>query len=302
MMRLGSLIINKIGYLTRISMRVFAVSVILGFYVLTPACKDKTTAPQGECPITQDMTISKIKENYKTLNVQNTVLKGTVIENKDVKNYTYLHLKDATGQIWAAIPKTPVEAGKEIAISNIIVMAGFHSKTFDKTFDIILFAVPSEPTRVCPIPHGEMPGGMTSEMPPGMPASIPHGSMPELGMGADKPKASPQNIKVGKATGKDAYTIEEIYANKKQLSQKPVTVRAKVVKFLPQIMGKNWMHIQDGTGSEENKNYDITVSTLETADIGDEVIVHGTLDVDKDFGAMCAFAVIIEEASMTKAE
>jgi hypothetical protein len=126
--------------------------------------------------------------------------------------------------------------------------------------------------------------------------------MPELGMGADESKAIPQNIKVSKATGQDAYTIEEIYANKDKLSQKPVTVRAKVVKFLPQIMGKNWMHIQDGTGSEENKNYDIAVSTLEKADIGEEVIVHGTLGVDKDFGAMCAFAVIIEEASMTKVE
>jgi hypothetical protein len=223
-----------------------------------------------------------------------------VIENQDVKNYTYLHLKDTTGQIWAAIPKTPVAVGKEIEISNIIVMEGFHSKTLDRTFDIILFAVPSEPTRVCPIPHGEISGDMISEMPLRMPPSPPHGSMPEVATGRDKPKAIPPNIKVKKATGQHAYTIEEIYANKDKLSQKPVTVRAKVVKFLPQIMGKNWIHIQDGTGSEENKNHDIAVSTLEKADIGDEVIVYGNLGVDKDFGAMCAFAMIIEDASIKK--
>jgi hypothetical protein len=293
---------NKIESFTKGSMSVFAVFVVLGFFALTPACKDKTTIPQGKCPRTEDVTISKIKENYKTLNLQGTIVRGTVIENQDVKNYTYLHLKDTTGQIWAAIPKTPVEAGKEMEISNIIVMEGFHSKTLDRTFDIILFAVPSESTRVCPIPHGEMSGDMMSEMPPGMPPSVPHGSMPEAAMGADKPKAIPQNIKVRKATGQDAYTIEEIYANKDKLSQKPVTVRAKVVKFLPQIMGKNWMHIQDGTGSEEDKNNDIVVSTLETAGIGDEVVVHGNLGVDKDFGAMCAFAMIIEDASVKKVE
>ena len=302
MMRLGRLIINKIESLTQVSMSVFAVSVVLGFMMFTPACKDKTTAPQGKCPITENLTISKIREDYKTLKIQNTFLKGTVIDSQDVKNYTYLHLKDATGQIWAAIPKTPVETGREITISNIMVKADFHSKTLDKTFDMILFAVPAEPTGVCPISHGEMSGDMVSAMPPGMPQSAPHGSMPEMAMGIDKPKAISQNIKVSKATGKDAYTIEEIYANKDKLSQKPVTVRAKVVKFLPQIMEKNWMHIQDGTGSEANNNYDIAVSTLETADIGDEVIVHGTLGVDKDFGAMCAFAMIIEDASVKKME
>ena len=296
-MPLGSLITNKIGSLTRVSRSVFAVSIVLGIFVATPACKDKATISQGKCPRTQNVTIAKIKDNYKTLNLQDTIVKGTVIENKDVTNYTYLHLKDTTGQIWAAIPKTPVEPGKEIEISNIIVMEGFHSKTLDRTFDIILFAVPLEPARFCPVSHGEISGEMISEMPPGMPPSVPHGSMP-----ADKAKAFPQNIKVRKATGQDAYTIEEIYANKDKLSQKPVTVRAKVVKFLPQIMGKNWIHIQDGTGSEAKKNNDIAVSTLETADIGDEVIVHGNLGVDKDFGTMCAFAMIIEDASIKKVE
>jgi hypothetical protein len=301
-MSLGRLIMNKIESLTKGFMSIFAVLVVVGFFALIPACKDKETVPQGKCPRTADMTIAKIKENYKTLNLQGTIVRGTVIENQDVKNYTYLHLKDNTGQIWAAIPKTPVEAGKELEISNIIAMEGFHSKTLDKTFDIILFAVPSESAKVCPIPRGTMPGDKMSEMPSDMPPGVPHGSMPEVAMGGDNSTAIPQNIKVRKATGQDAYTIEEIYANKDILSQKPVTVRAKVVKFLPQIMGKNWMHIQDGTGSEEDKNNDIAVSTLGTAGIGDEVVVHGTLGVDKDFGGMCAFAIIIEGASIKKVE
>ena len=284
---------------------------LLGFIIFAPGCKDKTETPKNECPIAEKVTLSKsnvtiseIKENSETLNVQDPVLKGTVIESQDVKRYTYLHLKDSTGQIWAAIPKTPVETGKEIEISDIIVMKDFHSKTLDKTFDTILFAVPAGGSSVCRVPHGEMPAGMTSGMPGGMmsemPGGMPQGSMPGMEMGAGKSKPIPQDIKVSKAVGKDAYTVEEIYSNRKELSQKPVTVRAKVVKFLPQIMEKNWIHIQDGTGNEENSNYNIVVSTLETADVGDEVLVHGTLGVDKDYGTMCAFAVIIEDASITK--
>ncbi|MCD4787476.1 MAG: nucleotide-binding protein, partial [Desulfobacterales bacterium] len=104
---------------------------------------------------------------------------------------------------------------------------------------------------------------------------------------------------VSKAVGEDAYTIEEIYSKKEELSQKTITVRAIVVKFMPQIMEKNWIHIQDGTGSAEKGNNDIAVSTLETAEIGEEVIIKGTLGIDKDFGMSCAFGVLIEEASIT---
>jgi len=248
-----------------------------------------------------------IKENYETLNVQSPVLGATIIETKDVTNYTYLLLEDKTGKVWAAIPKTPVKTGDEIAITNIAVMKNFHSKTLEKTFDLILFAVPSEG---CPFNEsgGEIVSEMPSSMMPGkmpsakMPsASMPHGAMPAIMEDSTKKSKAvvPKDIKVSKAVGEDAYTIEEIYSKKEELSQKTITVRAVVVKFMPQIMEKNWIHIQDGTGSAEKGNNDIAVSTLETAKIGDEVIIKGTLGIDKDFGMSCAFGMLIEEASIT---
>ncbi len=270
-----------------------AVLALCGFIMFAPGCKDKTTEQKSTSPIAKDITISRIKENSDTLNLQDTLLKASIMEFKDVKNYTYLNLKDSTGQIWAALPKIPVEKGEEIEISNIIVMKDFHSKTLDKTFDVILFAIPSVGKSVCPAPHGAMPGKMMSEMPVDiMPGSMPHGA------GAGKAGAIPQTIKVSKAAGKDAYTIEEIYSKKKMLENNPVRVRAKVVKFLPNIMGKNWIHIQDGTGSAENANHDITVTSLETVNVGDEVIVHGTLAVNKDLAATHTFTAIIEDASI----
>ncbi|MBU3981538.1 MAG: hypothetical protein KKG97_09515 [Proteobacteria bacterium] len=276
---------------------------ILGLFVFILGCEEKATAPKDELPVTGNVTISDIKENYKTLSVQSPVLKGTIVEFKDVTNYTYLLLEDKTGKVWAAIPKTPVKAGDEIAIANIMIMKDFHSKTLEKTFDFILFAVASEG---CPVK--ESGGEIVSEMPSGMmpgkmsPASMPHGAMPAMGDSTKKSKAAPQDIKVSKAVGEDAYTIEEIYSKKEELSQKTVTVRAIVVKFMPQIMGKNWIHIQDGTGSVEKGNNDVAVSSLDTVEIGEEVIVNGTLGIDKDFGMSCAFGVLIEDASVNNVE
>ncbi len=280
---------------------------ILGFFIIV-GCEDnnKTTAPHKEIAVAGNVTILDIKENYETLNIQSPVLSATIIESKDVTNYTYLLLEDKTGKVWAAIPKTPVKTGDEIAISDIAVMKDFHSKTLEKTFDIILFAVLSEG---CPFKESE--GKIVSEMPSGMmpgkmppaammsPGSAPHGAMPGMGDSTKKSEAAFQDIKVSKAVGEDAYTIEEIYSKKEELSQKTIIVRAIVVKFMPQIMGKNWIHIQDGTGSAEKGNHDIAVSTLETVKTGEEVIVKGTLGINKDFGMSCAFSTLIEEASIT---
>ncbi|MBW2519369.1 MAG: nucleotide-binding protein, partial [Deltaproteobacteria bacterium] len=92
-------------------------------------------------------------------------------------------------------------------------------------------------------------------------------------------------------------TVADIFAQKDELTGKPVTVRGKVVKFSPEIMGKNWIHIQDGTG-EPGMN-DLTITTSATAQMGDTVTISGTLVTDKDFGYGYKYDLIIEDAEVT---
>ena len=280
----------------------WAISLLCGIAIVALGCKGETKEEKST-PSSTALTIAMIKENYKTVDAQDAVLKASIAEFKDVTNYTYLNLKDSTGRIWAAIPKTSVKTGDEIELANIIVMKDFHSKILDKTFATILFAVPfsKESNARYPLHNVEMPAKTTTGMPSGMMSGpMPHGAAPGPGTGSGKSRAMHQGIRVVKATGDHAYTIEEIYAGKKALAKSPVKVRAKVVKFLPDIMGKNWIHIQDGTGSAEKMNNDIAVTTVETADVGDEIIVQGTLRVDKDLGAGHVFAALIEDVSVEK--
>ena len=278
-----------------------AISLLCGLAIVALGCKGETKEEKSAPPVTA-LTIAMIKENYKTVDAQDAVLKASITEFKDVTNYTYLNLKDSTGRIWAAIPKTSVETGDEIELANIVVMKDFHSRVLDKTFAKILFAVLSNESNAHRPPSNmEMPARTMTGMPSGMMSgAMPHGNVPGAETGSGKSRAMPQGIRVIKATGDHAYTIEEIYAGKKALAKSPVKIRAKVVKFLPDIMGKNWIHIQDGTGNAEEMNNDITVSTTETADVGDEIIVQGTLSVDKNMGAGHVFAVLIEDVSVEK--
>jgi hypothetical protein len=109
-----------------------------------------------------------------------------------------------------------------------------------------------------------------------------------------------EDVKVEKATGQDAYTVAEVYEKKSDLCNNKVIVQGKVVKVLPEILGKNWIHLQDGSGDEKKGNYDLVVTSQAMPSVGDVITISGTLYTDKDFGAGYRYKVIVEEASITK--
>ena len=95
------------------------------------------------------------------------------------------------------------------------------------------------------------------------------------------------------------YKVADIYKNKDALDKKVVTVRGKVVKVSSNIMDRNWIHIQDGTGHAVAKNNDLTVTTTQNPPaVGKVVTVTGTLAKSKDFGAGYFYDVIIEKATI----
>ncbi|MGQ9812262.1 MAG: hypothetical protein ACUVQ2_02460 [Dissulfurimicrobium sp.] len=103
---------------------------------------------------------------------------------------------------------------------------------------------------------------------------------------------------VGQANGPDSYTISEIYGAKVSLDGKHATVKGVVVKVSTGIMGKNWIHLQDGSGSQEKVDFDLTVTSQDHPAAGDVVVATGLLHADKDFGAGYRYAVIMEDAKI----
>ena len=77
---------------------------------------------------------------------------------------------------------------------------------------------------------------------------------------------------------------------------KSVTVRGTVVKFNGGIMDRNWLHIQDGSGTSDAHNDDLTVTTDVSAKVGDVVTLSGSLGTNRDFGAGYAYDAILEKA------
>jgi hypothetical protein len=94
--------------------------------------------------------------------------------------------------------------------------------------------------------------------------------------------------------------VAEVYANRAALKDKPVAVRAKVVKVTPGVRGKNWIHLRDGSGSAADGSNDLLVTSKDEPKVGDVVLAKGTVKTDVNLGSGYAYKVLIEEASVRK--
>ena len=121
------------------------------------------------------------------------------------------------------------------------------------------------------------------------------------GMPQEHPKVETKSkieIKPGSIKKADGgYTVEECYTMKDKIKDKSIAVRGVVVKFNADIMSRNWIHIQDGTGKDGSN--DLTVTTLGKAEVGQKVLVSGKMALDKEFGANYKYPVIMEGATVT---
>jgi hypothetical protein len=201
-------------------------------------------------------------------------LAGTVLEHLSASPYVYLRVKTAKGEVWAAVPEVKVENGAEVTVFNAMLMTKFESKSLKRTFDEVYF------------------GTLTAAAAAGTQAAAPQAGTPQ------SPAVSVG--KVDKATGPDAWTVAEAWAQKSSLVGKTVSIRGVVVKYNDAVMGKNWIHLQDGSGDPNQGTHDITVTSLDAAAKGATITITGTLRVNRDFGAGYSYAVIVEDAKILK--
>jgi hypothetical protein len=234
-----------------------------------------------------------------------TNIRGKVTEKIDTPQYTYLKLQTAGGEVWTAVPKTDTAVGAEVTVVNAAWMGNFSSKTLNRTWEKIAFGTLGDGAAAAPA------AGAPAGLPSGHPAV---GNDPAQGMfakaaasegaatgphGAPAAKADSAPIKVARAPGAQGRTVAEVWSKRAELKDKKVTVRAKVVKATNGVMGKNWLHVKDGTG--EGASSDLAIASDDTAGVGDTVLVTGVVHLDKDLGAGYHYDVIVEDAKI-KAE
>lgn len=211
-------------------------------------------------------------------------VKGEVLETMNSGGYTYMKLETKSGEKWMAANQIEVQIGEIVYYNeDAMVMENFESKSLGKTFDKIIFA-----DKVIKNPEEIKSKSNNKKM---MGRKNPHESI-----GSEKI----ENINIKPTEG--GYSIADIYAKKNELNGKKVKVKGQIVKYNPAILNTNWIHIQDGSGTIEEKNFDLAITSSEEFTIGEIVEFEGILSVEKDFGSGYKFIVILENAKSLSKE
>lgn len=211
--------------------------------------------------------------------------RAKVISTMNSGGYTYVEYDDNGQKKWLAGTEIKLNKGDTVEYSGGMPMTNFESKTLKRTFPTILFvsslAVAGAPNKAPSAPSTAAPAAAV--------ATNPHAQTP-----AEATKIQPGSIPL--ATG--GLRVADCLTKKNELKGKNVTVRGKVVKFNANILGKNWIHIQDGSGTGSAADITVTTTPAAMTAIGKVVLVSGKLVTDKDFGSGYKYDVMIEEAKI----
>jgi hypothetical protein len=203
---------------------------------------------------------------------------GTVAEVMNSGGYTYARLQAAgRDDIWIAASEFPAAPGDRLTADLDMPVANFESRTLNRTFPLVYFV--SSVSRDGDTATAAAPAGAAALM-------------------RSREAAAPTVEPVAPPPG--GMSIADIWAKKAVLAGQDVTVRGRVVKVNTQIMGRNWVHLQDGSGSQADGTNDLTITTDAELAVGDTVTMTGVLAAGRDFGSGYVYDVILEHGRIVK--
>jgi hypothetical protein len=274
--------------------RLFSLLSIAALSIALAACGEQQKAPEVAKPSAQP---APAPEKPAPSAAMSPGKSGKVVETMNAAGYTYVQVDTGKEKFWAAAPETAVKVGDSVAVPEGMPMPNFQSKALNRTFDVVYFVPGLMVNNATPAGAAMPPGHPPMTGMPGAAGQPGAAATPPATTGAPKVTV-PANINL-KGIAKANQTVAEVYAKKADLSGKAVLVRGKVVKFSPDIMGRNWLHIQDGSGEAGANDLTVNTDPKTLAKVGDTVLVSGKLTVAKDYGYGYKYDVIIEDAKIT---
>lgn len=180
--------------------------------------------------------------------------------------YTYIRASEGSQEFWVAVAKQDIKVGNTYYFQRALLKQNFPSQEFNRVFETLYLVSDLR----------EQPLGAA------MPAEA--GGLPQAPASVELTEAIPPTP--------GATKLSDLFANTSKYNGKKIKVTGKCVKVNPMIMGRNWIHLQDGSG----KNLDLTITTMENIPLGAIITLEGTIALNKDFGAGYKYDVIMEGA------
>lgn len=191
-------------------------------------------------------------------------------------NYVYLKVSEGPEQYWIATNKIEVNPGETYMYKGGLVKINFKSKELEREFDKVYFV-----NKIV---------GENGHMPKEIAGTAPKENPEEKVQTPQKAGTSSSEI----TPFEGSISISEIVNNPKKYEGKEVQITAKCVKLNKNIMGRNWMHFQDGTAND----YDLIVTADKFVPVDFIVTMTATVALNQDFGAGYSYEIILENGEV----
>jgi hypothetical protein len=188
-----------------------------------------------------------------------TLHTARVLETMNAGGYSYIKVQDDKKEYWIAMTQRAVKPGDMINYQEQGWMQQFHSKTLNRTFEKILFAADVQK---------KVPTQMHS---------------------------TAKNIMNSPYEEAGTLSIAKLFKYRDKYADTKIKVIAKVTKVSKEIMGKNWVHLEDGS-SFMGKDDLVFTTKQNPPKVGSLVVATGVAKKDVDFGYGYFYPLIIEDA------
>jgi GW (Gly-Tryp) dipeptide domain len=189
----------------------------------------------------------------------------TIVEVLPTVKYVYLKVKEGNEVFWIATNKMPVTIGGTYFYRGGLLKTNFESKEHNRVFDTMY---------------------LVSSL-----VESDHSHQINPGDSKTSPPVSSKEVEV-----KGSVKIADLVANPKKYAGKTIQISGRCVKVNPNIMGRNWVHLQDGSKDE----YDLVITCDTQIPVGHTITMTGKVVLDKDFGAGYQYAILLEDGKLVQ--
>ncbi|MCF8272395.1 MAG: GW dipeptide domain-containing protein [Flavobacteriaceae bacterium] len=217
-----------------------------------------------------------VNADSKTVNTNSNQLHAVIVkEILPTANYTYLQVLEGEKNFWIAVNNSDAKVGETYFYVGGLLKENFESKALNRIFDELYLV-----GNLVSSNHGNQ---LNSN-------NVNHEN-------DSKSKSIVSNsIKPNIVTQKGSIKISEIVSNSKKYEGKTIQIDGECTKINVGIMGKNWIHLKDGSKDD----YDLVITSDELVSVGSVVTIKGDVVLNKDFGSGYKYDLIIENGVLVK--
>ena len=203
----------------------------------------------------------------------------TVVVNEilPTERYVYLHVKEGEKEFWVATRKQDIQKGKTYYYKGGLLKTNFESKEYNRVFKTVYLV-----SNLVAQNHADNTGNLKKSMSKMKPIATSKVVIPTH---TEKPIVHKGSVK-----------IAEVVKNPKKYEGKTIQISGRCVKINPGIMGRNWIHLKDGSKDD----FDMVVTSNVFVKEGDVVTMKAKVALNKDFGAGYKYDLILEEGVLIK--